>query len=88
MLCLAVYAPFEALYSLTLPCIVLFSWIGACFPSPRDAAVGIRAPSPMEPVAPGPHKDSFQRTRASGLRRNLHPSALASVQRPRMMKAG
>lgn len=34
MLCLALYCPFEALYSLTLPCIVMFSWIGACFPSP------------------------------------------------------
>jgi len=32
-LSLVLYCKFEALYSLTIPCFVLFAWIGACFPS-------------------------------------------------------
>ncbi len=42
--CLAFYCKFEALYSLTLPCIVLFAWIGACLPSPaEDKSVPVAA---------------------------------------------
>jgi hypothetical protein len=38
VLCIALYSRFEALYSLTVPCIVLFAWLGACFPSPSVVA--------------------------------------------------
>jgi hypothetical protein len=46
--CLLIFCPFEALYSLTVPCIVLFAWIGASLPSSTD-----QAPIP----AAGPPRD-------------------------------
>ncbi len=38
VLCLALYCKFEAIYSLTIPCIVLFVWIGACLPSAQTTS--------------------------------------------------
>ncbi len=46
VVCLALYCKFEAIYSLTLPCIVLFAWIGAALPSPLPAAARRHAPDP------------------------------------------
>ena len=35
-LCLAAYCRYEALFNLTLPCLFLFTWIGACLKSDED----------------------------------------------------
>jgi hypothetical protein len=44
-LSLVTYCRFEAIYSLTLPCLFLFTWIGACLsPSPDAAAAHARKP--------------------------------------------
>jgi hypothetical protein len=54
--CLVLYCKFEALYSLTLPCIVLFAWIGACLPSPPLAVhrrrVASETSGPLLPDGP------------------------------------
>ena len=54
-LCLAAYCRVEALFNLTLPCLFLFTWMGACLsseePAPRVAsAAGER---PCEPARSG-----------------------------------
>ncbi len=52
VICLALYCKFEAIYSLTLPCIVLFAWIGAALPSPLVEAALSRAQIPgISPTA-------------------------------------
>jgi hypothetical protein len=39
-LCLTMYCPYEALFSLTLPCLLLFTFIGGCLRAKGDVAAG------------------------------------------------
>jgi len=38
--CLAAYCRYEALFNLTLPCLFLFTWMGACLKSDEDVSAG------------------------------------------------
>ena len=42
-LCLAAYCRYEALFNLTLPCLFLFTWMGACLKSDEDVRKAVAA---------------------------------------------
>jgi hypothetical protein len=77
-LSLALYCPYEALFSITLSCVFLFTWIGGVIPGARDgvasAEAGLRKkiPVPDPRVHDAPHRRAFavagSSSRPTGLR--------------------
>src|SRR5208282_778388 len=73
-LCLVAYCPYEALYNLTIPCLYLFTWIGACLGRNQESKSAARAEEPaigrvvtsLRPSQNGPERgfDALQQGRA------------------------
>ncbi len=76
--CLATYCPYEALYNLTLPCVFLFTWIGACIgnqndvPEPLQKSPSTPAPAPviraLGPVPAPRNRSAFHRHPPEGVK--------------------
>ena len=79
VLSLAAYCPYEALYNLSLPCVFLFTWVGASIGCTRAAATSDQAmaqPHTQDGIRPAPRLRALAPAAAGTLSRALKSRAL------------